>query len=335
MKKAAPKISIIVPVFNVEAYLEKCVDSVLNQTFIDFEVILVNDGSTDSSGEICDRYANQDERVVVFHQNYKGVSAARNAGVQAARGDYIGFVDSDDYIDQNMFSELYRLCQETGSQIAVCKLGREIDGELVNRSHETNQIEMDHEEAMRQLFIGSLYRFSLCNKLFKKDCFQGVQFPEGRIHEDLSTTYKLFANANQVVYKNFIGYVYVKRNNSILTSRYDEKRLDSFMAWNEIIEFIKTNYPQLDNIVISTFTYWCIDHLNYVNHQIKTNQGRRSYLLKIKNSMQGHHKDIIKNKNLSMRYKYEIYLLTKSISLLLLVNKLKQVMKGGGDKFVS
>jgi glycosyltransferase involved in cell wall biosynthesis len=328
--KTPPKISIIVPVHNVEVYLEKCVDSILKQAFNDFEVILVDDGSTDRSGEICDSYAKQDERVVVFHQNYNGVSAARNVGVQSARGDYIGFVDSDDYIDQNMYSELYRLCQETDSQIAVCKLGREIDGKLINKGDKPLQLEMDNEEAMRQLFKGILYRFSLCNKLFDKDCFNNVQFPEGRIHEDLSTTYKLFANAKKVVYQNFIGYVYVKRSNSILTSKYDEKRLDSFVAWNEIIDFIKTNYPQLHITVISTFTYWCIDHLNYVNYQIKTKQGRRSYLSKINNSIYGHRNDILKNKNLSIRYKYEIYLLNKNISILLLMNKLKHVIKRGG-----
>src|SRR4051794_2276705 len=117
-----PAISIIVPVFNIEAYIGACLDSILNQTFNDLEVILINDGSTDKSGEICSEYSKMDSRIKVINQEFGGVSAARNVGVYAASGEYIGFVDGDDRIDKNMYLELINLCIQTNSDISVCKL---------------------------------------------------------------------------------------------------------------------------------------------------------------------------------------------------------------------
>lgn len=131
-----PIISIIVPVYNVEPYLESCIDSILAQSFSDIEVILVNDGSEDRSGVICDQYLSRDDRVRVIHKPYGGVSSARNVGLQSAKGQFIGFVDGDDRIEKDMYKTLYELCMETNSDISICKLGREIDGKLINKSSE-------------------------------------------------------------------------------------------------------------------------------------------------------------------------------------------------------
>lgn len=272
-----PEISIIVPVYNVENYIEGCIDSILNQEFNDFELILVNDGSTDSSGVICDAYKEKDSRVIVIHQEYKGVSAAWNVWIHIAKGNYIGFVDSDDYIYIDMYSVLYNLCKETNSDIGVCKLFREIDDKILNLEEDLIIKKMGNEEAMRELFKVGLYRFSLANKLFKKSCFDGVQFPEGRIHEDLSTTYKLFANSNKAVYTNLTGYVYVKRGNSILTSTYSEKRLQAFIGWSEIIPFMKSNYESLIDEVISCFSYSCIDNIHYILNQVTEGSEQKNY----------------------------------------------------------
>jgi len=277
-----PAISIIVPVHNVELYISKCLDSILNQTFTNFEVILVNDGSTDKSGTICDEYSRKDIRIKVIHKEYGGVSSARNSGLKIAQGSYIGFVDGDDRIDINMYEELYKLCTDSCSDISICKLGREVDGKLINSVQDEEFIkEMDNTEALKQLFNGILYRFSLCNKLFSKTCFKNVQFPEGRIHEDLSTTYKIFSNSRKAVYKNYIGYIYVKRNNSILTSRFSEKRLDSFMGWDEILLFMSKKYPQLMGEVLDSFTFWCVDNLYYIINQVESKKKKKEYLSSI------------------------------------------------------
>ncbi|WP_224393697.1 glycosyltransferase family 2 protein [Clostridium perfringens] len=263
-----PEISIIVPIYNVEKYLSKCIDSILNQSFTNFELILVNDGSNDRSGIICDEYTLKDERIRVIHKKNGGVSSARNSGISLALGKYIGFVDSDDYIKEEMYEILYNLCKKYKTDISICKLGREINGTLINNEENGEIIELDNVNGLKELFKGILYRFSLCNKLFKRECFRGVIFPEGRIHEDLSTTYRLFANAKKSIYFDYVGYIYVKRENSILTTTYNEKRLQAFIGWNEILEFMINKYPMLKDNVVACFEYSCIDHSNYILNQV-------------------------------------------------------------------
>lgn len=325
--KSIPKISIIVPVYNVEAYLEKCVESILNQTFTDYEVILINDGSTDRSGRICEEYAMKDDRIVVIHKDNGGLSSARNTGLAFAKGDFVGFVDSDDYIGSNMYKELYDLCVNHHCDIAVCKFGSDTE----NKSDHVNgeyQIIMNNQEAMEQLFRGVLFRFSVCNKLFRKQCFNGVQFPNGRIHEDLATTYKLFSKAKKVGFKNFIGYVYVKRIHSILNSQYNSRRLDSFLAWEEILKFINEEYPQLYGISIASFTYWCLDHLNYIFQQVEDKQEKINYINRIKKILLVYQEEIVRNKNLSFQYKIELLILISSVDFYLWFKSLKRLVKG-------
>lgn len=315
-----PEISIIVPVHDVERYLEDCLNSILSQTFKEFEVILINDGSTDRSGFICDAYSLEDRRIRVLHKDHEGVSAARNDGVSLAKGNYIGFVDSDDRIDKDMYGKLLGLCKQTKSDIAICQLGREIDGSMINENQKEFIKGLSHIEAMRELFKGNLYRFSLCNKLFKRSCFNNVTFPEGRIHEDLATTYKLFANANQAIYTNYIGYVYVKREKSILTSRYNQRRLDAFLGWEEILPFMQENYPQLSTEYMSCFSYGCVDNIHYVLNQVEDSEKKEAYLAHIQGLVRKYYKEIINSKVLSLRHKYTLILLKNSISFLLLLN---------------
>src|SRR5690554_5201221 len=146
-----PAISIIVPVYNLEAYVSKCLDSILTQTLENIEIIVVNDGSNDQSGEISDHYAKKDGRIKVIHKDYGGVSSARNVGVKAANGEYIGFVDGDDYIEPDMYEKLLLLCKSNNCDISVCHLGREIDGNLVSRTDGKIEHELSHIEAMREL----------------------------------------------------------------------------------------------------------------------------------------------------------------------------------------
>lgn len=321
-------ISIIVPVYNNHQYLKRCLDSILAQTLTDIEVILINDGSTDQSGKICDKYATKDNRIKVIHQQSKGVSSARNKGVELATGDYIGFVDGDDYIVEDMYEHLYKACMESESHIAICKLGREINGKLINREDGKFYIkELDHNEAMSELFKGMIYRFSLCNKLFNRNCFEGVSFPVGRIHEDLSTTYKLFSQANQAVYINKIGYIYVKQKNSILTTTYHQKRLDVFTGWDEIIPFMKQEYPQLFNEVMQCFVYDIVDHLYYILNQVEDKTERKRYLNSVQLSVRKHYKNIKENATLSLTYKFITTVVNYNIYAFVIMNKLRRAKR--------
>lgn len=322
-----PLISIIVPVYNLELYIKKCIDSILAQTFTNFEVIVVNDGSTDNSGDICDEYAQKDNRVVVVHKKNDGLSSARNTGIKISRGKYLGFVDGDDWIYDDMYEKLYTLSNQNNCDIAICNIYREIKGE-VNYIERAKLIkEMDNIEAMRQLFKGILYRFSVCNKLYKKSCFRGIEFPEGRLHEDLSTTYKLFSNANKVVFTNYTGYIYVKRENSILNSRYNPKRLESFIAWNEILSFMNIKYPQLSEEYYSCFVYWCIDHIYQILNQIDKKVEQERYLVSIQLYLQKYYKAVIILDTLSLKYKYLITCLNYNFKLLLFTNSMKKQLR--------
>ncbi len=328
MTTRKPEISIIVPVNNLESYLEDCLNSILEQTFKNIEVILVNDGSIDASGFICDDYAIKDERVRVFHKEYGGVSSARNKGVQEAKGNFIGFVDGDDRIHKDMYKNLYDLCQKTRSDISICKLGREIEGKLINGNGKEFVKEMDNFEAMRQLFQGEIYRFSLCNKLFRKSCFSNkTMFPEGRIHEDLATTYLLFSKAEKVVYTNYIGYIYVKRENSILTSTYNEKRLDAYFAWDEILLFTNRYYKRLSPVVSKCFAYWVLDNINYINNQVEDDQKRKEYMFTVQKYTKRYSDLVQKHTQLSKKCKILFLLLNNSVNMLNLTLKLSKLKK--------
>ncbi|WP_190279513.1 glycosyltransferase [Ornithinibacillus gellani] len=319
-----PVVSVIVPVYNGEQYLSKCIESIISQTFSDLEVIIVNDGSTDKSGKIADYYASKDDRIKVIHKEFGGVSSARNMGLGVAKGEYIGFVDGDDYIDRHMYETLYQLCNDYQSEIAICNLGREIDNRLLNNEKETTTVlEMNRKTALNELFKGELYRFSLCNKLFHYKCFKNIQFPYGRIHEDLSTTYKLFANATKITFINYTGYIYVKRPNSILTTRYDVQRLDAFKGWQEIINFMVLNYPQLSTQVYTCYFYNCVDHIFYILHQVEDKNHKRTYLHAIRLYMREHFKQIHKKTVLEFQYKLLFMMFKYNISLLIFVEKIR------------
>ncbi|MBS4197578.1 glycosyltransferase [Lederbergia citri] len=322
-----PEVSIIVPVYNVEDYLEKCIESILSQTLTCFEVILVNDGSTDKSGLVCKEYEKKDNRVKVIQKENGGLSSARNAGMKIARGKYIGFVDSDDYIDPNMYKNLIELCEKTNGDIGICKFGREINGKKVTELQKKIIIEFDNLEAMRELFKGELYRFSVCNKIFKKSCFENILFPDGRIHEDLSTSYKVFSNAKKVVYSSEIGYMYVKREGSILTSKFNEKRLDAFLGWKEIIPFMTQHYPELSKEYFSCFAFGCLDNVYYILNEVMEYKKRNRYLLVIQQIVKTYYKKIISNDLLSLKDKLIITLLNYNVLSLYSFYNTKEMIK--------
>lgn len=233
-----PKISIIVPVYKVEKYLNKCIDSILSQTFRTFELILVNDGSPDNCGKICDKYAKEDERVVVIHKTNGGQASARNAGLNISRGEYIGFIDSDDWIESNMFELLYNSCINNKSDISVIGI-REIDeNNKFLREYIPTGISLD--EVLKRAYP--------CNKLFKKDLFKEDKFVCGRYYEDLELIPKLFIKSKNISIVKSIGYSYLRRSGSTTSSR-DDKIIDNLWAYTRIKKYLieKNEYKNYKN----------------------------------------------------------------------------------------
>lgn len=236
-----PKITIIVPVYNVEKYLEKCINSILNQTFTDFELILVNDGSIDKSGEICDYYSRKDNRIKVIHKINEGQAIARNKALDIARGDFIGFVDSDDYIEKDMYEILYNYCIEHECDISICAWTVYYKDKVLNKSN--NKIEIHNkEEAMKYMVEGELYDEALWSKLFKKELFSEIRFPKMRRYEDTAITYKIFDKCNKVCYIGESKYNYIRREGSTMDNARKYINIDEIYIYDQMYKFLEENY---------------------------------------------------------------------------------------------
>ena len=237
-KMAEELISVIVPIYKVEAYLPKCVESIRNQTYRNLEIILVDDGSPDHCGELCDQYANEDDRIKVIHKKNGGLSDARNAGIEIAKGAYIGFVDSDDYIHPQMYELLYYGIKEKDAQIAVCKFQNVKEDATVSFQNK-DKVAWTTITGEQEKFEYSLGEFTtVCftvawNKLYCSELFQKIRYPYGKIHEDEFTTYKTIELADRIVYTEEMLYYYVQRQGSIMDNGFDKRSLYRLDAYQE------------------------------------------------------------------------------------------------------
>lgn len=222
-------ISIIVPVFHAERYLNKCINSIVCQTFSDIEIILVDDGSSDYCGEMCDEWAKKDSRIYVIHKENGGLSDARNVGIDAATGDYLMFIDSDDYIALEMAEKLYKTLINNKADLSVCNFIRvEKDGTPSSGQKQkllTNGSSSGTDVLNIMLTSGAVSYVIMCNKLFKKDLFQNIRFPKGKIHEDEFVAHHLYGCCNRVACISDICYYYVQHEGSIMHERSLKARL--------------------------------------------------------------------------------------------------------------
>lgn len=241
------KVSIIIPIYNVEQYLRECLNSVVNQTLKDIEIICVNDGSTDGSYEILKEYAAKDSRIMLFNQKNKGPCAARNFAIKQAKGEYLGFIDSDDWIDLNYFEKLYNEAQNNNCDIACAGLRRY----KINRAPiyiKFKKIQVFHEVSDKAKAVNlPLYNY-MCNKIFKRDAWfkTGIMFPEGENFEDISILLKLLYYMGDLVTVPNIYYWYRNNLNSIVNNNTQKNREDLLNAWKKLYDFADEHYIKLD-----------------------------------------------------------------------------------------
>lgn len=227
-------VSVIVPIYNVEKYLERCVDSIVKQTYLNLEIILVDDGSTDSSGALCDKLAKKDTRIKAIHKCNGGLSDARNKAIDEADGEYLYFVDSDDYIPLDSIEYLLNKLKDSKSDIAIGGMltTSKLDENVAKE--ETYTVTLNNKEAVRELFYGSYYTTSASAKLYKASLFDEIRYPYGKLNEDLFTTYKLLNRAERVVCSDKTVYYYYHRPGSIMNSAFNERKLDVMRALDQI-----------------------------------------------------------------------------------------------------
>lgn len=239
-------VSLIIPVYNVESFLKRCLESAQKQTYRDIEIILVDDGSTDSSGEMCDAVANTDKRIKVIHKKNGGLSSARNAGIAASNGECIFLLDSDDYISSTCIELCVKMLAKYNADISIVQ--------MANVTEETNEeIPFDKnpsievfsaKDAIKESLYQQKFSCSAPGKLYKKHIFKDVLFPEGRLSEDLATCHLFFRNANKIVYTDQYAYYYRQREHSIMHT-FNPKRLDAIEWAEDIEDFCSKNYPDI------------------------------------------------------------------------------------------
>ncbi|WP_434350577.1 glycosyltransferase family 2 protein [Streptococcus sp. KHUD_014] len=242
------KISVIVPVYNVEAYLERCVESILKQTYSNLEILLVNDGSTDKSGELCDQLALRDQRIRVIHKENGGLSDARNRGIDEASSGLIGFIDSDDYIDEDMYETLYRQLRESNADLSMCghyDVFHQIPEKQVSEIKTWN---LSSEEAIKMVMEAKVLSVTAVNKLYKKELFNHLKFEVGKIAEDAFIMIRLLDQCQKVVATNEKKYYYVHRENSITTQKFSLKFLNVIEAYEQNANIIREHYPAIADV---------------------------------------------------------------------------------------
>ena len=251
-KNKSPLVSVVVPIYNTEKYLRNCLDSIIAQTNQNLEILLVDDGSTDSSGKICDDYASnakKDKRIKVIHQKNTGLSSARNTGINHSSGEYLTFVDSDDYIATQMIEKMLQAINESHAEIAVCSFMETYPNDKTthfNNHHYPRKL-LSTKDALESMLSEKGFMVSATMKLYPRSFFKNVSFPICKLHEDVGTTYKLILQANKIIFLPEEYYYYCHHHDSIV-SKFDEHKFDLISLTDQMCDEIDQHFPDLINI---------------------------------------------------------------------------------------
>lgn len=286
-------ISVIVPVYKVESYLDKCVRSIVEQTYQNLEIILVDDGSPDRCGEMCDAWAEQDARIRVVHKENGGLSDARNAGMEIATGKYIGFVDSDDYIAPNMYQLLQERLTDDDSDIAACGVQMVFeDGSPSRMLTSSGQYILDNAQAMEAIIRETQLKQPVWYKLYRTELIQDISFAVGKYHEDVFWSWQAIVRAKKVSVFDTPCYYYLQRKSSIMGAGFSPKRLDILEAKCLRQEYLERNLPALASQGRIDLLFVCLYmgqmsmlHLNREEQQIiwpRIEFARKKYRIKCK-----------------------------------------------------
>lgn len=324
------KLSIIVPIYNVERYLERCIISILNQTYINFELILVNDGSTDNSKDICEKYLSIDNRIKLINKKNGGLSSARNTGIELAIGEYIAFVDSDDYINKYMYEVLITTLKKDKSDMVICGYNKvdqnEINFQEINNHIDVNNVlasKISKVEALDKLLIEGEKFVVPWNKIYKRKLFNELRYKNGKIYEDEFLAHRVLYKCNKVSVINEKLYFYIQRDGSIINSKFTTKRFDKVYALKERIDFLKEkNLLELKEKAEKSFVDYFIWNY-FVAYQRLENVN--SDLIKLKNEFNKVFFEILKNTKISWKEKLTLsllYISPKAYNFIILRNTL-------------
>lgn len=293
------RVSIVVPVYNVEKFLDDCIKSILSQTYKNLEIIIVNDGSTDKSYELCQGYCS-DDRVKIFDKINGGLSSARNVGIKIATGDYISFIDSDDYIREDMIEKLVNSLEQNDADVSCCNFDFCDENSKILNVHKVNNFEtevLNSEQAISMLLYEEYYKCYAWNKIYRRSLFDDVEYPEGKLYEDITTTYKIFKKSSKVVFIKDALYHYRVRNNSITKKKFNKKNYDLL----EALKFVSEDSSNED-IHVGALIYY----LYFIDDSIQGNQWDESVYHYYKDNYNKYRKKIFKSDNISLLRKIQM-----------------------------
>ena len=285
-----PLISVIVPVYKAEDYLEKCVQSICRQTYGNLEIILVDDGSPDRCGEMCDAFAKEDSRIRVFHKENGGQSSARNLGLDNMTGEYVGFVDSDDWIDPDMYSRLYELIEKHHAQIACCGVYKDFpNGSVTYFNHlypGDNQVRIfQTHQALREMLQNFRVTYSPCDKLYHRDIWNGLRMTEGKIFEDMEILPKLVERAQTVAYDPAPKYHYIMTEVSTIRGTYNLRRMaEADIAWEKAEDY-KVRHPELYDEAMGRYIAVCLDIIHKSNGVTECAERRKELIAEMRRAL--------------------------------------------------
>ncbi|MBO5397964.1 MAG: glycosyltransferase family 2 protein [Clostridia bacterium] len=299
-------ITIVVPVYKVEQYLKKCVDSIINQTYKNLEIILVDDGSPDNCGNMCDEYANLDSRVKVIHKENGGLSSARNAGIEIAKGKYISFVDSDDYITNDYIEFLYNLILTNNVKVSICSHTVIYDTGLVLEKATNEHSVIDTKTAIERILYDEGLDTSAWAKLYETKLFENIKYPNGKLFEDSATTCKILCECDKVAIGSKSKYFYLIRNNSITKTNFSSNKMDLITSTKDMGEYVLNKYPDLKKAVNRRIMYAYLSTLSQLANSKEKHLEEQKELL---DYIKKYRKEVLADKRIKKRDRLALHCL--------------------------
>lgn len=320
-------VSVIVPIYKVEKELDRCVQSILNQTYKNLEIILVDDGSPDSCPTMCDEYAKKDKRIVVIHKENGGLSDARNAGLDIARGEYLAFIDSDDWVAVNFIEHLVINLETTKSDISICgyTLVNE-EGKLRHYSTEKEIEVFEHNEALHELFAQQKFGCMICLKLYRHDLFETVRFPKDRLYEDIAVSLPLFDKSKKCVLSNSELYYYFQRDSSIVNSKFSSKKLDMLEYVRKMNDYSHQHEHRYDEETEGFYLKACLMNILQAYKNDGSEEAHDAAIF-LKKELRKHQKHIWGNQYIERRRQVVMYAILLNFPTGLLIKIWKMRMK--------
>lgn len=303
-----PLISIVLPIYNIEKYLPKCMDSLEKQTYTNLEIIMVDDGSKAECSELCDDYANRDKRIVVYHKENGGLSDARNYGIERANGEYITCIDPDDYVDVDYVQYLYEVLIKYDAKMSICQHRVHYDNGNIKDYGASGDEALSTESCLERMLYHDVIDTSAWAKLYHKDLFRTVRYPKGKLFEDIGTTYALMLQCDKIAVGYQSKYNYIFHSNSIVTSAFKPSKLDMLEMTDKMAKDVLGVYPELKEAVLRRKVYSRLSTLNQMLHTKEYPDKRKEIIEFVKKNR----KKILHNPKSPKRDKMAIILLSVS-----------------------